>query len=307
MEKKFKFYVLSSTDEPDLIRYVGVTQKESVQQRFYGHKYCATHPEKRGLPVHKWMWSKYEKGLDIIVKEIDSCLEKDWEDREKYWISYYNSGGKLLNISEGGKGVIPKEARSKDSLKRSAERHYKQITLLDNKGNIIEHCPSEKYAVEKYNLSRTSLGNVLSGRSKSTGGYYVVLTETYNSPNFNISQFLQQINDSKKVKKSVYRYSLEGNLIEVQNSIQEYYKLYKFDKGAVSRAINNKTIYKDSYWSYNTTININDYEPLYKYLWNNKKYKTLKNIAEELGLNPCTISNAKRNNKPVKGFFIQKL
>ena len=31
MEKIFKFYVLSSTDEPDLVRYVGVTQKESVQ------------------------------------------------------------------------------------------------------------------------------------------------------------------------------------------------------------------------------------------------------------------------------------
>lgn len=125
MNKNFRFYVLSSTDEPDLVRYVGVTQKESVQQRFYGHKYCAIHPEKRGLPVHKWMWSKYEKGLDIIVKEIDSCSEEDWEDKEKYWISYYNSGGTLLNISEGGKGVIPKEARTKSSLQRSAEGHYK--------------------------------------------------------------------------------------------------------------------------------------------------------------------------------------
>ena len=71
------------------------------------------------------MWSKYEKGLDIIVKEIDSCLEEDWEDKEKYWISYYNSGGKLLNISKGGKGIIPKESRTKSSLQRSAEGHYK--------------------------------------------------------------------------------------------------------------------------------------------------------------------------------------
>lgn len=307
MEKIFKFYVLSSTDEPDLVRYVGVTQKESVQQRFYGHKYCAIHPEKRGLPVHKWMWSKYEKGLDIIVKEIDSCLEEDWEDKEKYWISYYNSGGKLLNISEGGKGIIPKESRTKSSLQRSAEGHYKQITLLNKLGDVVEHCPSIKYAVEKYNLSKTSIGNVLAGRSKSTGGYYIILTEDFNSPEFNISNFIQQLNDSKKTRKSVYRYDLEGNLIETQTSIQEYCKLYKFDKGAISRAINNRTIYKDNYWSNNNTIDIKEFECPYKYLWNNKKYKTIKDIAEEVGLKPCTLSNAKKDNRPIKGSIIQKL
>lgn len=89
------------------------------------------HPEKRGLPVHKWMYSKYEKGLDIIVQEIDSCEEKDWQDREKYWISFYKNGGNLLNISEGGQGVIPKDARTLSSLERSAKAHEKAITLLD--------------------------------------------------------------------------------------------------------------------------------------------------------------------------------
>lgn len=83
--------------------------------------------------------------------------------------------------------------------------------------------------------------------------------------------------------------------------------MYKFDKGAISRAINNKTIYKDNYWSNNITININEYESPYKYLWNNKKYRTIKDIAEELGLKPCTLSNAKRDNKPIKGSLIQKL
>lgn len=307
MKKTFKFYILSSADEPDVVRYVGTTQKETVQQRFYGHKYCATHPEKRGLPVHKWMWSKYQNGIDIIVKEIDSCMEDEWEDREKYWISFYNSGGKLLNISEGGKGVIPKESRSKSSIQRSVEGHYKQITLLDKNGNVVEHCPSIKFAVEKYNLSKTAIGNVLSKRSKSTGGYYIVLTKTFNSPSFDISQFIQQLNNSKKIKKSVYRYDLNGNLIEVQNSIQEYCKLYNFTKGAISKAINNKSIYKDNYWSHNNTINIKEFESPYKYLWNNKKYKTIKDIAEEIGLKPCTLSNAKKNNKPVKGFIIQKL
>lgn len=67
MEKVYKFYVLSTSTDIDNIRYVGVTTK-TVQQRFYGHKYCAMHPEKRGLPVHKWMYKHYQLGEDIIFK-----------------------------------------------------------------------------------------------------------------------------------------------------------------------------------------------------------------------------------------------
>lgn len=305
MENKFKFYVLSSTDEPDLVRYVGVTQRESVQQRFYGHKYCAMHPEKRGLPVHKWMWSKYQKGLDIIVKEIDSCDEKEWENREKYWISIYKNGGKLLNVSEGGKGVIPKNNRTKDSLTRSAEGHYKQITIIDKQGNVVENCPSIKYACEKYGLSKTSIGNVLSGRSKTTKNFYIVETSKFDQPNFSIQEFIQNINNSISKRKVVYRYDLNGNLIELMNSKQEYHNKYNYDSGAILRAINNKSIYKDSYWSTNNTIDINEYVPQYKYTWNGKNYKTLKEIASELNYAECTITNAKNNNKPIKGSYIE--
>jgi predicted GIY-YIG superfamily endonuclease len=65
--KIYNFYVLTSEDDPENIRYVGVTTKK-VTERFSQHKYCALHKEKRGLPVHKWMFSKYEKGGKILVK-----------------------------------------------------------------------------------------------------------------------------------------------------------------------------------------------------------------------------------------------
>ena len=46
------------SEDEENIRYVGVTTL-TVQKRFYGHKYCAKHDDKRGLPVHKWMYSHY--------------------------------------------------------------------------------------------------------------------------------------------------------------------------------------------------------------------------------------------------------
>lgn len=67
MERIYNFYVLSASSDIENVRYVGVTTK-TVQQRFYGHKYCANNEQKRGLPVHKWMYSHYQKGETIIVK-----------------------------------------------------------------------------------------------------------------------------------------------------------------------------------------------------------------------------------------------
>nr|DAM35277.1 MAG TPA: hypothetical protein [Bacteriophage sp.] len=35
------------------------------------------------------MYSKYKDGGTILVKEIDSCDESEWENREQYWIKFY--------------------------------------------------------------------------------------------------------------------------------------------------------------------------------------------------------------------------
>ena len=73
MENKiYHFYVLKSDLDPEQIRYVGVTST-TINKRFSQHKYCATHPEKCGLPVHKWMSSVYKKGGKIIIEKIDEC------------------------------------------------------------------------------------------------------------------------------------------------------------------------------------------------------------------------------------------
>lgn len=58
MGRIYNFYTLSVSTDSENVRYVGVTTRK-VSERFYGHKYCAMHEDKRGLPVHKWMWTHY--------------------------------------------------------------------------------------------------------------------------------------------------------------------------------------------------------------------------------------------------------
>ena len=258
------------------------------------------HPEKRGLPVHKWMWSKYEKGLDILYKEIDSCSEDEWE----FYIKEYSKGGKLMNLDKGGKGVITEEKRSNDSIERSKQGHYKSITLFDKDGKLIEKCPSVVYVEQKYGLLKTAIGNALNGRSKTCGGFYMFYTKDVESEDFDINVQISSKNNNAKAMKQVYRFDLNGNLIETFTHQQNVVKKYGYVKECIHVAIKNKRIYKNSYWSNEKNIDLEKYEKLYKYKYNGKLYKSLKEIAQDVNLAECTISDYWRKKKPLKGYCI---
>ena len=253
------------------------------------------------------MYSKYQKGLDIIVKELDSCGEEFWEEREKELIKQYGAGGRLRNIDEGGRGVITLEKRNKSSLQRSAEGHYKKIVLFNKAGKLIEICDSCKEAIEKYGLNKTSIGNVLSGRSKTCNGYYIVTFDQYKSKDFSILEYIQSLTDKTVKRKLVYQYSLEGSLIKIYNGVSEASNDLKCDRGGITRALKNKKIFRNCYWAHTNTINIQEFEKYYKYEYQGHLFRTYREIAEFVNLKDCTISNHVRNNEPVKGYFINPL
>ena len=256
MKKVYLFYGLSASDSPQNIRYVGVTSR-SLNDRFSQHKYCANHPEKRCLPVHKWMFSKYNQGLDIICTKIDECFEDEWENREKELIKKYNEGGNLLNVDEGGKGVITVEKRNKDGIQRSIEAHLKPVSLFDKNGNLIDNCKSVNEASEKYKLNRTSIGNVLSGRSKTCGGFYIVETSLIDS-DFNIKQYINNLESTCSKRKAVYQFTLDGDLVQKFEGVTKAGEVYG-NRNAIKKCIDNKEMYKGYYWSYSNNIDINEF------------------------------------------------
>lgn len=85
------------------IRYIGYTSK-SLSQRFDAHMKCANMNKKR------WVYNWINKLRDNnILPEIHLLEEvgKDWQERERYWISYgKNNNWKLTNATDGGEGVI---------------------------------------------------------------------------------------------------------------------------------------------------------------------------------------------------------
>lgn len=80
------------------VRYVGKTNnlKRRLSAHIYKSKklkhYCAT-----------WIKSLLKKSKKPIMEVIEKCEEDIWEEREKYWISFYGLEN-LTNITIGGEG-----------------------------------------------------------------------------------------------------------------------------------------------------------------------------------------------------------
>jgi len=99
MEGKVFIYGLY-TDGED-IRYVGKTNKQDIKKRLKQHilksKELKTHRD-------RWIQNRINEGKEIKIKEIEVANEKNWQDREKYWIKYYRENGDLTNHCDGGEG-----------------------------------------------------------------------------------------------------------------------------------------------------------------------------------------------------------
>lgn len=52
----------------------------------------------------RWVQSVIKRGFRPIIELIEECIEENWVDREKYWISHYREQYDLTNILDGGEG-----------------------------------------------------------------------------------------------------------------------------------------------------------------------------------------------------------
>lgn len=266
---QYYFYTLSADSDPNNIRYVGVTTR-LLKQRMYGHRYNATKKEKRNQPVHKWMWSVIEKGDTVSIHFLDECDETLWEDREKYWIKYYKDlGYKLLNVQEGGAGIVTKEMRKKDGIQRSADAHKKAVCQIDPKTHqLIAVHDSIRSATKAMGLnSNSAIGNALSKTNDTvlSAGYYWVYKTDYDNGTFKLKEIDPYAHITSPM---VYRFDLNGSLMGSYHGVSNAVLalgITSLNTQALNLAIKQKTVYHKSYWSWEPSINIKEFKSFYKY------------------------------------------
>ena len=303
-EKNYVFYTLSSKEDEENIRYIGVTTT-SLGVRLSQHKYVAKNSKKRSTPIAKWIFNLQTKNIDVIIKKIDECKENEWEIKEKTLIIEYKLKYNLLNVDEGGKGVITLEKRSKSGLIRSAEAHEIKIVQLDLKGNYIKTFDSSVKAANEMGLnSNTAINNVLKGRSKTSCNFYWVYETDYLNNSYNLNNPIN-LKETRGIKHYQYcpeTFKLINTFLSINDLFYEITGVKGSNASTLKKSIKNKTTWNDYFWTLEKTNDFSSfYNDTFKVLEIDKnskiinKFRTNIDAGKFFNLADSTISNYIRN------------
>ena len=107
-----KTYIYGLVDpETGKMRYVGKSNNPKVRYQY--------HLQDKKTNPHKtaWICGLSERGLKPELVILEETTQKQWEERERYWIKRYrDEGAPLVNILEGGASFPVKLVESWDEL-----------------------------------------------------------------------------------------------------------------------------------------------------------------------------------------------
>ena len=179
--------------------YVGQTLHE--KQRLNTHKRLGKAKDTRFTLAVDFAIAKYGfDNFEYTVLEKDIPQEK-LDEREIYWISYYDTLNTGYNLTKGGQNPV--------------ELCKKKVSMYDLDGNYIRSFDSITEAVESIKVkSISSIGNCLRYKKKSAGGYQW----RYADDNSKILPYKQT---SVHNYREVEQYSLDGVYLATYKSIEE--------------------------------------------------------------------------------------
>lgn len=245
-------YTLSSSENPNNIRYVGKTNNLKDRLRRHVGKYYLNKDDNY---KNRWIKSELLKVNEIIIKELEIVDESNWIEREKYWIEQFRQWGfKLVNTTEGGEGILlTKELIEKrnESNKNSEKRKLAYSKLREDYKTNSKMV--EKYQIKEFDDHSTGkrvcnlCGREITYKSK----YFKVVIRNirraeYQNRVCNSCKlsgdknyfFGKKLNDGKTKQEKygikILQFDLDGNLINEFNSIREASEKTGIDRKSIS-------------------------------------------------------------------------
>jgi hypothetical protein len=162
MEKKVTIYSLNDPVSGEA-KYIGKTN-QSLARRLTQHL-CKL---KSGYnsPLYAWL---RKLGVTPKINLIEECEVENWEERERYWISFYRANGKLTNLSDGG--ITPFSNRV-IQVKAIANRVKKKVGQYDLQGNLICIFDSHKQAADSIGQKQSMISKAIRENYISMYGFH---------------------------------------------------------------------------------------------------------------------------------------
>lgn len=227
------------------VRYVG--KANNIKQRLYSH---IKEINKYSSHKNNWIKSLINEGLKPEITVLDEIPFDDWIYWEKYWITQFKQWGfNLTNLSEGGMGPIGVKHSVKTRAKMGKSRLGIPLTP-EHKAKISQGLKDLIKRDPTY-LDRTGFDRIPIDRDEL---YKKYITEDMSMPElaiyFNLSQKkifselhiydIKKLDGwwldglSKKYKKIVLQYDLNGNLIREWDGIVDIVNELGYNSGNIA-------------------------------------------------------------------------
>jgi group I intron endonuclease len=182
--------------------YIGKSIDLNERKASYKYEGRRQHQHKLNNSINKYGWENH------LFEIIEICEEKEINNREIYWIEFYNSVEKGLNLVYGGQGgrlsEEVKEKKSKSMTGKKASQETKQkmseskknhpmyneewrkkmengawkskasskpVLQYDLEGNFIKEWESKTQASKELHITVPNIVQNTIGNSKSAGGF----------------------------------------------------------------------------------------------------------------------------------------
>ena len=254
--------------------YIGQTCT-SIQYRWYGHKKDALSYRRNGHlqnAIRKYGFENFN------IEEIEECDSDKLNEREMYWIKYYDSYNNGYNSNIGGdglhkynekeiyklwdEGLTFKEIKeklkiSKKHLRKILETYPPFIAQRDERYKLSRsRMTSQSRPVEQYSLNGQFIQEFpsIAEASRKTGAHKMAIVHSCQE-NYRIAggyrwKYVNKNDDIpfKARKKPVLQYDLKGNLLNTFESLTEAAKETNVNLSSLSQAVKNGVKYRGFLW-----------------------------------------------------------
>lgn len=200
-----------------LNHHIYIGQTKDFKKRCREHKNAALNITNKdhNLPIHLAI---YKYGLEnFSIDIIEECPPKLLNEREKYWIKYYNSYKKGYNATEGGQG---------------GDFVGKPVLAYDLQGNYIKSFKSAKACAEELGLAYVTVHSVLKQRRKSCKN----LQLKYKEDNRKITAYKSNAGGAKPI----YQLTKDEVIIKEWDSAAQAARELNLDNSTITKCLKGK-------------------------------------------------------------------
>ena len=293
-------------------RYIGQTY--SIKNRFYRHKYELSNNKHHNAHLQN-AWNKY--GCDNFdFRVLEYCNIDLLNERETYWITYYDSFKNGYNQTSGDVGCRGYKHTQTEIAKMIKIQNPKAVIQMNTDLHIVKEWESASLASKTLKIYHQSIIDCCERKNnvKSVKGFIWIYKDDVDNIDYNY-----YLNKNISVSKKVGQFDKNMNLLKVCNSIYSIEKEFPNAGGSVSQVCNHKkNSYKGFIWAFvddngkpkddydYSTINVRQIRKIAQYDTNKVLihiYNSIREVCKETGYYKKSISNACKNNTIYKNYL----